>query len=96
MSTRGTGTRDAVVELGGQGPLASLPRCVSTPIPSCPYLLWPQHLTVASSCAETRTTSLTGVTKTNATSVSPKGFACADPQCGAQLDSCFTRWSLPP
>ena len=60
MRTRGTGKIDAVVELGGQGPLESLPRSVSKPVPSCPYLPSPQHLTVASFCAETQTRSLTG------------------------------------
>ena len=47
-----TGTRDAVVELGGQGPLASSPRFAVSPCPSCPALLLPQHLMVASSCGE--------------------------------------------
>ena len=41
-----------MVELGGQGPLASSPLCVLTPIPSCPLLLAPQHLRLVSSCGE--------------------------------------------
>jgi hypothetical protein len=45
---------DAVVELGGQGPLASSPRFKVSPCPSCPTSLCPQHLTVASSCGETQ------------------------------------------
>ena len=45
-------TRDAVMELGGQRPLASSPRSEVSPSPSCPYLFWPQHLTVASSWRE--------------------------------------------
>ena len=52
MRTCGAGTRVAVVELGGQGPLASSPRCDPSPIPICPYMLPPQHLRVASSCGE--------------------------------------------
>ena len=52
MRTRGAGAREAVVELGGQGPLASSPWSVSTPSPSCPSPLKPQHLRVASSCGE--------------------------------------------
>jgi hypothetical protein len=50
--SRGAGARDAVVELGGQGPLASSPRSTVSPSPSCPALLLPQHLMVASSCGE--------------------------------------------
>jgi hypothetical protein len=41
-----------VEERGGQGPLASTPRCEVSPNPSCPSLFLPQHLTVASSCGE--------------------------------------------
>ena len=52
MRTCGAGTRVAVVELGGQGPLASSPRIAVSPSPSCPTSLCPQHLTVASSCGE--------------------------------------------
>jgi hypothetical protein len=52
VRTRGAGERDTVVELGGQGPLASSPRSVSTPSPSCPSIVPPQHLRVASSCGE--------------------------------------------
>jgi len=52
VRTRGAGTRNAVVVLGGQGPLASSPRLKVSPRPSCPYSLEPQHLTVASSCVE--------------------------------------------
>ena len=48
----GTGTRDQVVELGGQGPWASWPRLKVSPRPSCPLPLYPQHLTVASTCGE--------------------------------------------
>jgi hypothetical protein len=49
---RGADTSDAVVELGGQGPLASSPRFEESPSPSCPSLFRPQHLSVASSCGE--------------------------------------------
>ena len=52
VRTCGEGTRDAVVELGGQGPLASSPRLVVSNSPSCPKVLSPQHLRVASSCIE--------------------------------------------
>jgi len=48
----GAGTKDTVVELGGQGPLASAPRFEVSPIPSAPYSLRPQHLRVVSSCGE--------------------------------------------
>ena len=58
MRTRGAGTRDAVV--GGQGPLALSPRLAVSPSPSCPLLLLPQHLTLASSCGEEQPRSLTG------------------------------------
>ena len=44
------GPRDAVVELGGQGPLASSPRFSVSPSPSCPLMFQPQHLTVVSFC----------------------------------------------
>ena len=50
--TRVQKERDAVMELGGQGPLASSPRFAVSPSPSCPKALKPQHLTVASSCSE--------------------------------------------
>ena len=43
-----------MVELGGQGPLASSPLLVSSPSPSCPRSFRPQHLTVASSCGRTQ------------------------------------------
>ena len=53
MRTREAGTTDAVVEVGGQGPLASSPRFEVSPSPSCPLLIFsPQHLRVASSCGE--------------------------------------------
>jgi hypothetical protein len=52
MRTRWADTRDAVVELGGQGPLVFLPRSVVSPSPSCPWALSPQHLRVASSCGK--------------------------------------------
>ena len=52
MRTRGAGTRHAVVQRAGHGPLASSPRCEVPPSPSRPYPLLPQHLTVTSSCAE--------------------------------------------
>ena len=52
VKTRGAGTRDVVVDLGGQGPLALSPRLNLSPIPSCPASFCPQHLTVASSCGE--------------------------------------------
>jgi hypothetical protein len=52
VRTREAGTRDAQVELGGRGPLASSPRFAVSPSPSCPSRLLPQHLTVASSCGE--------------------------------------------
>jgi len=52
VSTHEAGTRHAVVELGGQGPLASSPRPEVSPCPSRPWPLPPQHLTVASSCRE--------------------------------------------
>ena len=48
----GGGTREAMVELGGQGPLGLSPRFEVSPSPSCPPPLLPQHLTVASSCSE--------------------------------------------
>ena len=54
-SNGGHGTRDMVVKLGGQGPLALSPRpkvSPASPSPSCPYSLRPQHLRVASSCGE--------------------------------------------
>jgi len=44
--------RERETELAGQGPLASSPRCTMSPSPSCPCVLSPQHLTVASSCGE--------------------------------------------
>ena len=52
VRTLEVGTSAAVVGLVGQGPLASSPRSEVSPRPSCPYMLWPQHLTVASSCGE--------------------------------------------
>ena len=52
VRTCGAGTTDAVVELGGQGPLAPSPWFGTPPIPSCPLIFMPQHLTVASSCGE--------------------------------------------
>jgi hypothetical protein len=55
VRTRRAGTCDAVVELGGQGPLASSPRLKVSPSPSCPLSFCPQHLTVASSCREKAT-----------------------------------------
>ena len=60
MRTRKAGKRNAVVELGGQGPLALSPRLTVSPCPSCPLLLLPQHLTLASSCGEEQPRSLTG------------------------------------
>jgi hypothetical protein len=36
----------------GHPPLLPSPRCNVSPCPSCPLLLYPQHLTVASSCEE--------------------------------------------
>jgi len=52
VRTYQAGTKDAVMELGGQGPLASSPRFELSPRPSCPYSFKPQHLTVVSSCGE--------------------------------------------
>ena len=52
VRTRVDGTRDAVVELGGQGPFALSPRFEVSPSPSCPLMFHPQHLMVASSCGE--------------------------------------------
>ena len=52
VRTRGAGTRDAAVELGGQGPLASSPRFDLSPSPRFPSPLSPQHLRVASSCGK--------------------------------------------
>jgi len=52
VRTRDAGKRDAVFFIGGQGPLASPPRSAVSPIPSCPLLFPPQHLTVVSSCGE--------------------------------------------
>ena len=55
MRTHGAGTKDAVVhmvELGGQGPLASSPRFEMSPSPSFPLVLLPQHLRVVSSCGD--------------------------------------------
>jgi len=55
VRTHGAGTKDAVVhmvELGGQGPLASSPRVETSPSPSCPLIEKPQHLTVVSFCGE--------------------------------------------
>ena len=52
MSRRGASMRDAVVELGGQGPLALSPRVAVSPCPSCPLMFQPQHFTVASFCSE--------------------------------------------
>ena len=52
VRTRRAGTSDTVVELGGQGPLVLSPRSEVSSSPSCPTLLRPQHLTVASSCRE--------------------------------------------
>ena len=52
MRTRGAGTRDAVMEFGRQGPLASSPRLKVSPSPSCPLMFMPQHLTVVSFCGE--------------------------------------------
>ena len=52
VRTCGAGRKDAMVELGGQGPLASSPRLNMSPSPRFPALLNPQHLTVASSCGE--------------------------------------------
>ena len=56
VGTRGAGTREAVVELGGHEPLALSPRFEVSPSPSCPLVFKPQHLTVASSCAEKQPT----------------------------------------
>jgi len=52
VRTSEDGMRDAVMELGGQGPLASSPRAEVSPRPSCPSSFQPQHLTVVSSCGE--------------------------------------------
>ena len=41
-----------MVDLGGHGPLAPSPGFETSPIPSCPLIFMPQHLTVASSCGE--------------------------------------------
>jgi len=44
-----------VVDLGGQGPLASSPRFAESPSPNCPALFKPQHLTIVtivSSCGK--------------------------------------------
>ena len=81
MRTRGVGERDAVVELGGQGPLASSPRLKLSPSPSCPWILSPQHLTVASSCGEKHTT-ITDRSKIGGwgQSFNQEGLRCAHPQ----------------
>ena len=58
MRTRGGGTSDAVVDLGGQGPSASSPRFAESPSPNCPASFRPQHLTVVtivSSCGKKQT-----------------------------------------
>ena len=47
MRTRGEGTSDTTVDLGGQGPSASSPRSKMSPCPSCPHVFPPQHLTAA-------------------------------------------------
>ena len=52
MRTLVAGTRDAVTEFGGQGPLALSPRLKVSPSPSCPLMFMPQHLTVVSFCGE--------------------------------------------
>jgi hypothetical protein len=43
----------------GHPPLLPSPRCDVSPCPSCPRLLYPQHLTVASSCEELQVRLLT-------------------------------------
>ena len=52
MRTHGAGKIAAVVGLDGYGPSARPPRFVVSPCPRNPWLLAPQHLTVASSCVE--------------------------------------------
>jgi len=61
--------RDAVVELGGQGPLALAPRSEVSPSPSCPAPFQPQHLTVASSCGEEQPSGENQVWTTNGVGV---------------------------
>jgi len=56
VRTRGAGSIEAAVELGGHEPLAWSPRLEVSPSPSCPLKFQPQHLTVASSCGEKQPT----------------------------------------
>jgi len=85
VSTRGASTRDAVVELGGRGPLALSPRVEVSPSPSCPLMFQPQHLTVVSFCGEKqpRITDWLRISIDKWGSHSPQGIRQADSQRGA-------------